>query len=181
MNKILKSKYLKNQYGDSFIFHINNLLKQIVQKTHHFFDVSDDEIEFVALYKYAELKSNLATENEGSSKKIIDDLLNAKIEPKNDNEQMIVNLNAVYQYLDSAKPNISLKNIKTVYSILETNIEMGANKLDQFPRQHEGEVHNYKTPSPKSLPNALDNLIQFINSDELVDNPLLKAHAIHIY
>lgn len=142
----------------------------------------------VSFYLLSEIKGSLDIEGDGSSRKIINDLILGKRKPTNQNEFKAINLHSVLNWINQVKPQINKENIMVVYNMLKQNIDMGSNNLeDNFKFRQSNEdgyiIHGtkeFKTPSVTVMNAGMDGLINFINSDKLQDYPLEKALLIQI-
>lgn len=168
---------MRNQSGNQFMFN------EIDINTFSFLNnISSLKLDnqYLEIYRYAEIADSLEIEGDGSSKKRINELLEKKDKPKNEIEQKIVNLSAVYSFIENARPEINKDTIMLINGILSTNIDMGGNKLETSNeyRKGEGAVGKFDTPSPEVMNKGMENLIEFIN-DKSYDN-LTKAIVAHI-
>lgn len=168
---------MRNQIGNQFMFN------EIDMNSFSFLNnVSTLKLDsrYLEIYRYAEIADSLDIEGDGSSKKRINELLEKKDKPRNEIEQKIVNLSAVYSFIENARPEISKETIMLINGILSTNIEMGGNKLEASNdyRKGEGVVGKFDTPSVEIMDWGMENLIEFINDKS--PNNLIKAIVAHI-
>lgn len=168
---------MRNQIGNQFMFN------EIDMNSFSFLNnVSTLKLDsrYLEIYRYAEIADSLDIEGDGSSKKRINELLEKKDKPKNEVEQKIVNLSAVYSFIENAHPGISKETIMLINGMLSTNIEMGGNKLEasnEF-RRGEGVVGKFDTPSVEVMNKGMNHLIEFINDESY--NSLIRAIVAHI-
>lgn len=142
----------------------------------------------VSFYLLSEIKGSLDIEGDGSSRKVINDLISGKRKPTNENEYKAINLYSVLNWIDNVKPAITKDNIMIVYNMLKQNINMGVNNLeDSFKyrqSQEDGFIiqgnKKFKTPSVKNMNKGMDDLIDFINSDFLNEFAIEKSLLIQI-
>lgn len=121
------------------------------------------------------LKSSLDIENEGSSKKVFDDLFSNTLVPTTEHEKLLVRMKQVYDFIKMAKPAISHENIYTIYKMLTMDIDMGNNKLDDghIYRSGDGVIGDkFSTLTPSKVHEYMDDLI---NSFEVSDSKLVNA------
>ena len=155
----------------SFSAEINHILERYYQ-AHNF-------------YRGMEIKDNLDIESEGSSKKIVDEILSNRRVPETDNEQLLSNLYSIYNITDKNK-DITKDNIKILYDLMWMSIKDKKNKLDNhenYWRKEDGQItrttkNPFLTLDPKYLDSTMDSLITFIQSNELTHNDRLKSIII---
>lgn len=140
----------------------------------------------VSFYLLSEIKGSLDIEGDGSSRKIINELINGKRKPLNENEHKAINLHAALKYIDTVKPKITKENIMLIYNILKQNVDMKENSLENNHEYRQSKddgfvgSKNYKTPNIEDLNNGMSDLIEFINSSNLDEYPIEKSLIIQI-
>lgn len=138
----------------------------------------------VDLFIYSEIKGSLDIEGDGSSRKIISDLISGKKMAQNETERKALNLYNAYNFILLNKPSMNKKNLMTIYNILTTDIDMKGNELENnfSYRQNieEGFVEKFKTPKVENMEIGMNQLFEFINSDKLSNFPMEKALMIQV-
>ena len=91
------------------------------------------------------------------------------------------NLFNAFKFILNSKANINKENLNTVFKILTTDIDMGANKLDgEFYRLDDVAINNFKGIDGQMIDKHMDSLFSFIN-DSNDDDFIYKALLIHFY
>ena len=138
----------------------------------------------VDLFIFSEIKGSLDIEGDGSSRKIITDLIKGKRKPQSTNERKALNLYNAYNFILSTKPSFTKQNLMTIYSILTTDIDLGENSLESNSEyrqsKEDGFIGEFKTPLVENLNIGMNQLFEFINSDLLENQVLEKALLIQI-
>ena len=129
-------------------------------------------------YIASEINSSLRAEGVNSSRKIVDQVIKSMSEGKKlgmgEIEQLIKNYYQALQFILN-KNMINEKNIRTLYTLLTTDIHSDVLEHHQLYREEEVSVGNDYGLDPKKIKDKMNKLISFINSDELENKIQTKA------
>ncbi len=117
------------------------------------------------------VKPSLDIENEGSSKKVLDDITENRMDPRTNDEKVLLNMYNIYNYIESVKPAITHDNIRFIYNMLTMGVDMEKDTLDgNYYRQGAGVVSEYNTLPHESVFEYMSELINFIHGDNVKDD-----------
>ncbi len=182
-SKPIKLK-MKNKWSNQFLIFPKSLKEQL--REYH--NTSNKVIKIRQKgnispnYRIDEINSSLRIENVASSRKLLKKVLNSKSKkpPKNQVEKMAGNMNLAFDFIYSAhsiKPN----QLYILYSIMTNDIDMKKAELkdNNWYRHDRVYIGGEQAMDFKQVPDAIEQLIEFIKSDSLNNMPIVKALVAH--
>lgn len=129
-------------------------------------------------YIASEINSSLRAEGVNSSRKIVDQVIKSMSEGKKlgigEIEQLIRNYYQALQFILN-KNRINEQNIRTLYTLLTTDIHSDVLEHHQLYREEGVSIGNDFGLDPKKIKDKMNMLITFINSEELENKIQTKA------
>lgn len=128
-----------------------------------------------------EIYNTIYVEQESSSRKAIKMLLNdINHTCKSDGDKLERNLIKAYEYI-SDNPKFTKENIRTLYGILTTDIDMGVNNLDgTYYRNSEVIIGKYHGVESSLIEEHMNDLISYFNNADGYDC-VIRTLIIHTY
>lgn len=174
---------LKNNTGNMFQF-----FPEVIQKYEEDFErlssisISHREVKMADYltsgYINSEINSSLRAEGVNTSRKIVDQVIKSMSEGKKlgigEIEQLVKNYYQALQFILN-KNSINQQNIRTLYTLLTTDIHDNVLEHHQLYREEEVSIGTDLGSDPKNIKEQMNQLISFINSDELEDRIQTKA------
>ena len=134
---------------------------------------------------YSEIEGSLNVENVPTTRKRLIELIDKKEEPKNINDNIILNMAEGIKYIKTL-PEFNKKNLFKLYQILSNKCLKEEDKIKEnlYYRDDEVEVDNYQGCPSEEIEEYMDSLFDYvnkiINSGNYLEK-LLLPHISHYY
>ncbi len=199
---ILKSFYksdpkalnIKNKDDKEFIIFksaLKKLLNEYNSTSQRCLDLRDSSPRsYLNKFLISEINFSLNIENINSTRRLVKEILKQKNQENQkqkgkkltDDEirQIVENMDRAFTYIGSEK-TISHETLFALYTIMTSNIDMKDQNLEHgnFYRHDGVSIGGEQALDHSKINSRMSDLIEFINSDELNDNPIIKALCIH--
>ncbi len=173
--------------NENYHLHINlKLLEPLVK---NFINVAD-QIEHIRTKEEKinssfihEIYNNLLIENHSSSRRMIEDIVCKKTHISDKVDYVVQNTFNAMQFVMQKRP-INKDNLRTLYLLMTTDIDMGNQKLDgSYYRQDKVYVAQDEGVDPSLIDQYMEALFKYIDdSDDLShDEKIVKLIIIHFY
>ena len=178
---------IKNKSDNEFIIFLdplNNQIKEYDKTNILCIKLRDSSFEnYFNKFLISEINSSLKIEQVNSTRRIVEET----IKNKNKESKKQVNIKTLILNMDSAMNfilntnDININNVFVLYSILTKDIKLKENALEKmsFYRKDEVTIGNDKGLTWQKIPQKMNSLINFINSQLFNETPIIKALIAH--
>ncbi|MCQ2770979.1 MAG: Fic family protein [Clostridia bacterium] len=132
---------------------------------------------------FSEIEGSLNIESIPTTRKLLNDLIIENKNPKDNNEQIIVNMSRAIEFVNTC-PEFNDKNLHALYSILSFNCLNENQRLpeNEMYRNDEVIIDRYTGCPHENIKTCMDSLFKFVNtnlSNSKFD--MLLPHIAHYY